>query len=209
MMKVLACALLVSAVVAAGCAPPPVRRNAWTSDMPAVAAPYADATAAVVYSENTNSALAYLRKSTYGQYDPDTVFGSVFGAFDKDFKHAVRIQRREEARAKGADVVMAVDFYAVLSTNKFSPTKMDATVVAMALDGREIDRFGVRSESRQSWTAVSRPYGAAVEQGAKDLGAQLEEKLRASSKLQDFLRTEQGSSLARPVPTTSSSPRRT
>lgn len=199
MRKVLAHALLASAVVAAGCAPPPARQNAWTGAVQDAAPPYPDATVAVLYSENTKSALEYLRKSTYGQYDPDAVFGSVFAAFDKDFKRAVRVQRREEAGAKGADVVMAVDFYAALSTNKFSPTKMDATVVAMTLDGREIDRLAVRSESRQSWTAVSRPYGAAVEQGARDIGAQLEEKLRASAKLQDFLNAGQAPSAARPV----------
>ena len=121
-MKALFAAFLSAAVFAVGCAPPPVRQNAWTSVMPVAASPYSDATVAVVYSENTKSALEYLRKSTFGQYDPDAVFASVFGTFDKDFKKAVRIPKAEDARAAGADAVIVVDYYAVLSTNKFSPT---------------------------------------------------------------------------------------
>ncbi|MBI2386531.1 MAG: caspase family protein [Elusimicrobia bacterium] len=199
MMKAACCAMLALAALAAGCAPPPVRQNTWTSVMPAAVSPYAGATAAVVYSENTKSALEYLRKSTFGQFDPDAVFASVFAAFDKDFKRAVRISRLEEAKGSGADVVIVVDFYAVLSTNKFSPTKMDVTAAVLTLDGRQIDRLVVHSESRQSWSAVSRPYGAAVEQGAKDLGAQLEERLTASSKLQDFLGSRQEPPAARLV----------
>lgn len=199
-MKAIASVLLASATFVAGCAPPPARQNAWTSGiMPDAVSPYAGATVAVVYSENTKNALEYLRKSTYGQYDPDAVFASVFGAFDKDFKRAIRISRPEEAKGTAADVVMVVDFYAVLSTNKFSPTKMDATVAALTPDGREIDRLSMHAESRQSWTAVSRPYGAAVEQGAKELGVLLKEKLLASSKLQGFLGSGQGAPATRPA----------
>ncbi|MBI2790046.1 MAG: caspase family protein [Elusimicrobia bacterium] len=205
-MKSIACVFLVSVTLVAGCAPPPVRQNAWTSNiMSQAVSPYAGATVAVVYSDNTKNALEYLRKSTYGQYDPDAVFALVFGAFDKDFKRAVRVSRLEEGKGVGADVVMVVDFYAALSTNKFSPTKMDATVAALTLDGRQIDRFAVHAESRQSWTAASRPYGAAVEQGAKDLGAQLEEKMLASSKLQDFVGSGQEGTLARPASAAASS----
>ena len=198
MMKTTGGAVLALSAFLAGCAPPPVRQNAWTSAIPA-ASPYADATVAVVYSENTDSALGYLRKSTFGQFDPDAVFGDVFGAFDRSFKRAVRVQRPQEAGAQGADVVIVVDFYAVLSTNKFSATKMDATAVILTPDGRQIDRLAAHSESRQSWTAVSRPYGAAVERGAKDLGAQLEAKLLASSRLQDLVRSLPGAPAARPA----------
>ena len=198
-MKALFAAFLSAAVFAVGCAPPPVRQNAWTSVMPVAASPYSDATVAVVYSENTKSALEYLRKSTFGQYDPDAVFASVFGTFDKDFKKAVRIPKAEDARAAGADAVIVVDYYAVLSTNKFSPTKMDVTAAALTLDGREIDRIVVHSESRQSWSAVSRPYGAAVEAGAKDLGARLEERLMESAKLRDLLGSRREPLSAPPV----------
>src|SRR5512133_3357469 len=77
MMKATGAALLALTASLAGCAPPPVRQNAWTSAVPAAASPYADATVAVVYSENTKSALEYLRRSTFGQFDPDAVFGDV------------------------------------------------------------------------------------------------------------------------------------
>lgn len=198
-MKTIAMSFLAVALLVAGCAPAPARQNAWTEAMPAeTASPYAGVTAAVLYTENTKNALDYLRRSTYGQYDADAVFASVFTAFDKDFKRVVRIPRAEDARGKGADVIVSVDFYAALSTNKFSPSKMDAAARITSLDGAEIDRLSVHAESHQSWTAASRPYGAAVEAGARDLGVKLEAALAASTRLQEFAQPRAGTA-ARPV----------
>lgn len=203
MMKTTACSLLALAILAVGCMPPPQRENAWTSAIPATstASPYADVTVAVVYTANTKNALDYLRRSTYGQFDADAVFAGIFSTFDRNFNRAVRIQKTEQGVAAGADVVIVVDYYAALATTKFTTHKMDATAAVLAPDGSEIDRLVVHAESRTSWTAVSRPMGIGVEQGAKDLGAQLEGKLLASSKLQDFVKSRKGTPSPRPVVT--------
>ncbi len=201
MMKTTAYCLLALLTAAAGCMTPPPRENAWTSALPAAGtqSPYSDATVAVVYTENTKNALEYLRRSTYGQFDADAVFAGIFSAFDKEFKRAVRIQKVEQGRAAGADVVIVVDYYAALATTKFTTHKMDVTAAVLTPDGAEIDRLVVHAESRTSWTAVSRPMGIGVEQGAKDLGAQFDAKLLASSKLQDYLKARSGAPSARPV----------
>ena len=201
-MKISAFCLSVLVLTASGCMPPPPRENAWTSAIPgesAASSPYANATAAVVYTANTKNALDYLRRSTFGQFDADSVFAGIFSSFDKDFKRAVRIKKAEEGKAAGADVVIVVDYYAALATTKFTPHKMDVTAAVLSPDGTEIDRLTAHSDSWTSWTALSRPLGLGVEKGARDLAAQLEEKLLASTKLQDFVKSRQGSPSARPV----------
>jgi hypothetical protein len=170
-----------------GCASPPPRQDAMANLESGTPAPYAGTTAALLYSQNTKAALTYLRKANWGQFDGDGVIAAVTSPFAKNFKRVDRAETLEQAKASGADLIVVFDFYAEISNNKFTPSRMDAGAVILAPDGRQIDTLKTHVESYMSWTALTRPLGRSVDKGASDVKDQLESQLLASTKVQEFI----------------------
>lgn len=149
---------------------------------------------AIILSENTKNSVAYGRKSSrLAGFDLAPMIEESFSFFKTNFKSVSRINQVSEARGTPADLVVLVDEF-VVAKRTF---KMDAELVFMDLNGKEIDRVKTQSEKGFSFSPRK------VIQGVMDNVARaLEQGMRSSSKLAAYAASRgKGPSIAAARPT--------
>lgn len=93
---------------------------------------------AVMFSENSHNAAAYLPKATGSGGAGTAFFQAVTGALDKAFASVITVETLEQAGAEGAQLVAIVDVYAKVGLASFMMTTADVDVAFQSLDGKPI-----------------------------------------------------------------------
>ncbi|MBI2386556.1 MAG: caspase family protein [Elusimicrobia bacterium] len=145
-MRIPAAALLASLTLAAGCMPAAPKRADALSVMSAQGRnrDVKKLRLAMMFSENTKNAAAYLQKAAgtmtgrWGSVNDVAFFQSISGALEKAFATVVTVDSLEQAKAEGAHVAAIVDVYAKIGSASFTKTSAEVGAAFQSLDGAPI-----------------------------------------------------------------------
>lgn len=99
---------------------------------------------AMMFSENSRNAAAYLQKATgsvtgqYGGVNDVSFFKSIIDSLEKVFASVVTVESLEQAKSEGAHLAAVVDIYAKVGTTSFVMTTADIAAAFQSLDGAPI-----------------------------------------------------------------------
>lgn len=93
---------------------------------------------AVIFSENSHNASAYLPKATGSGGAGIAFFQAVTGALNSAFASVVSVETIEQAQTEGAQLAAIVDVYAKVGLASFYMTTADVDVAFQSLDGTPI-----------------------------------------------------------------------
>jgi hypothetical protein len=166
---------------------------------------YGNMTVALIPSENTNTALKTLETSRTWtvirkEFNYDKVFGGWAEIFKNNFKHVMKAQSLEEARAAKVDLVVLVDVYIKLPAWRWEPQTIDSTTFLMnPKDGSLIDEIKVHGEKKMS-DSGNRQVGEALDAASEMAQKQLEGKLLTSANLLAYARSKSSSLVEKQPP---------
>ena len=188
-------------VMLQGCNTPPPRTDPFAGIQSAASSTYNNLAVAILPSENTKNAMAYMRDKRLGgvgNIDAGPVFQEITDVIQATFGSVVKIAGMQEAKSARSDLVAVVDIYA----KKGITMVVDAKVVLLTPEGRQLEEFNAQGkQSQYSYISMSaEPY---MVDAARKAAAQLKKAFLASSALAEFARSKPGPGenlAAAPVP---------
>ena len=99
---------------------------------------------ALMFSENTRNAAAYLQKAAgtatgkWANINDVAFFQSISGALERAFASVITVDSLEQAKAEGAHVVAILDVFAQVGSASFTKTSADVGAAFQTLDGTQI-----------------------------------------------------------------------
>ncbi|MEW6544225.1 MAG: caspase family protein [Nitrospirota bacterium] len=185
--KALALVLQTSLVVMlSGCVMPPERRDPFVTLAKADTS-YRNLTLGLVFSDNTKNAIQYAHKLYSGGLKnwvapiAENTFQDIAAVFQRNFKTAIKIERAEDARTVGADLVAILDIYAKFPNSNFEGATIDVNTMFLKSDNEQIDLIRVKGVA-----SLSLDMGMAIQNATDEVVNKLESALRGSVKLAEL-----------------------
>lgn len=182
-------------LIAVGCAPKgPGRLDPFAGIQMSKTPAYPNLSVALLLSENTKNSIQYGQEDGRSAWvDLAQIIEQDIEMYRKNFKTVVKIDKMADARSIDADLIVVIDTF-------FEPgigVNMDGSLIVLDPNEREIDR--IRGHSERSAASVMASPGAVVTEAFTELRNQLEDGLRASTKLREYSKSRTPKTAPAPV----------
>ena len=183
--------LLAGLSVFTGCNTPPPRTDPFEGIQAAGRSRYNNLSVAIMPSKNTEKAMAYLRSRIggMGNIDSGPVYQEITDAIQASFGRVVKVASLEDVPSTQSDLAAIVDIY---PRKGEIVAQMDAKVILMTPDGREIDEFNGHGEQSISFRIIPRAneFTVTMAGAAQKAAAQLKTAFLASPALAEFAKSK-------------------
>ncbi len=185
------CYPLISLVAAlfltASCIQPP-KYSASVIEVGASApSTYANVTLGVISTSNTEQSKKYLldlqKIAESGMSWPltaSTFSNAINGALNSRFAKVVQVNNADDARARGASLLMVFDAKIEVGTVSGDVTSLEILAVFKALDGTEVDRITINASDKVPWPNTGSRYDSVMNGGAAELAQAIDNATKLS-----------------------------
>ncbi len=187
-MKKILLPLLAGLSTFTGCNTPPPRTDPFEGIQAAGSSRYNNLSVAIMPSQNTEKAMAYLRSRIggMGNMDSGPIYQEITDAIQATFGRVVKVASLQDVPGSQSDLAALVDIYP--QKGEFA-AQMDAKVILLTPDGRQIDEFNGHGEQRIAFTLL--PHMTETMAGAAHkAAAQLKSAFLASTALAEFAKSK-------------------
>ncbi len=169
--------ILVSVLVTSGCISSPPKYSASVSEIGASApSTYSSIILGLISTANTEQSKKFLQKaqreaeSGYRWAVPPSTFTNAMnGALNSRFAKVVQVGNSEDARGKGASMVLVFDAKVKVGQYTGQVTSVDILGVFKSLDGKEIDRVVVNASDTIPMPNIDNRYASVMNGAAAEL----------------------------------------